>query len=72
MFLSYSSVDLRSGNAIDRSILFPVQEKFRIEMGMGRETDVKAEGKTRHKATKLKKLSDHESAGAQGDVIENK
>lgn len=41
-------------------------------MGMGRETDVKAEEKVRHKATKLKKQSDHESAGAQGDVIDNK
>lgn len=41
-------------------------------MGMGREKDTKEEGKVRHKPTKLKKLSDHESAGTGGDAIKNK
>lgn len=37
---------------------------------MGREKDAKGEeGKAKHKATKLKKLSDYESAGAGGDAI---
>lgn len=38
---------------------------------MGREKDAKGEVKAKHKATKLKKLSDDESAGAGGDAIEN-
>ncbi|XP_051237512.1 DNA topoisomerase I, mitochondrial [Dicentrarchus labrax] len=38
---------------------------------MGREKDAKGEGKTKHKATKLKRLSDNESAGAGGDTIRN-
>uniref|UniRef100_A0A7N6B0V0 DNA topoisomerase I n=1 Tax=Anabas testudineus TaxID=64144 RepID=A0A7N6B0V0_ANATE len=40
---------------------------------MGREKDanVKGDGKAKHKTTKLKKLSDHESAGAGGDSLRN-
>ncbi|XP_070762777.1 DNA topoisomerase I, mitochondrial isoform X1 [Enoplosus armatus] len=38
---------------------------------MGREKDAKGEGKPKHKSTKLKKLSDSESAGAGGDTIKN-
>ncbi|KAL7402692.1 hypothetical protein ABVT39_018502 [Epinephelus coioides] len=38
---------------------------------MGREKDVKGEVKAKHKATKLKRLSDNESAGAWGDTIKN-
>ncbi|KAF1387269.1 hypothetical protein PFLUV_G00103620 [Perca fluviatilis] len=36
---------------------------------MGREKDAKGEGKAKHKAKKLKKLSDSESAGPGGDTI---
>ncbi|XP_078113997.1 DNA topoisomerase I, mitochondrial [Sander vitreus] len=36
---------------------------------MGREKDAKGEGKAKHKAKKLKKLSDSESAGPGGDAI---
>lgn len=41
---------------------------------MGREKDanVKGDGKAKHKTTKLKKLSDHESAGAGGDSLRNR
>ncbi|XP_068579137.1 DNA topoisomerase 1 isoform X2 [Cebidichthys violaceus] len=38
---------------------------------MGRGKDTKGEGKAKHKATKLKRLSDHESAVAGGDAIKN-
>ncbi|XP_059190256.1 DNA topoisomerase I, mitochondrial [Centropristis striata] len=38
---------------------------------MGREKDGKGEGKAKNKATKLKRLSDYESAGAGGDSIKN-
>ncbi|XP_047452851.1 DNA topoisomerase I, mitochondrial [Mugil cephalus] len=38
---------------------------------MGREKDAKGDAKAKHKATKLKKLSDCESAGAGGDSITN-
>ncbi|XP_049431355.1 DNA topoisomerase I, mitochondrial [Epinephelus fuscoguttatus] len=38
---------------------------------MGREKDVKGEVKAKHKAMKLKRLSDNESAGAWGDTIKN-
>nr|XP_046250643.1 DNA topoisomerase I, mitochondrial [Scatophagus argus] len=39
---------------------------------MGREKDAKGgEGKAKEKATKLKKLSDYDSAGAGGDTIKN-
>ncbi|XP_071314234.1 DNA topoisomerase I, mitochondrial [Trachinotus anak] len=38
---------------------------------MGREKDAKGEGKAKHKATKLKRLSDHASAGAGGDTLMN-
>lgn len=36
---------------------------------MGREKDAKGEVKAKHKATKLKKLSDNESAVTGGDAI---
>nr|XP_020458585.1 DNA topoisomerase I, mitochondrial-like [Monopterus albus] len=36
---------------------------------MGREKDVKGDGKAKHKATKLKRLSGYESAGAGGDTV---
>ncbi|TDH09149.1 hypothetical protein EPR50_G00083610 [Perca flavescens] len=36
---------------------------------MGREKDAKGEGKAKHKAKKLRKLSDSESAGPGGDTI---
>ncbi|XP_042352155.1 DNA topoisomerase I, mitochondrial [Plectropomus leopardus] len=36
---------------------------------MGREKDAKGEEKAKHKARKLKKLSDNESAGAGGDTM---
>lgn len=39
---------------------------------MGGEKDAKGDGKTKHKTTKLKKLSDHESAGAGGDALKNR
>lgn len=39
---------------------------------MGREKDAKGEGKAKYKATKLKRLSDNESAGAGGDAIKNR
>ncbi|XP_029009585.1 DNA topoisomerase I, mitochondrial [Betta splendens] len=38
---------------------------------MGGEKDAEGDGKTKHKATKLKKLSNHESAGAGGDTLKN-
>ncbi|KAK9517018.1 hypothetical protein VZT92_024915 [Zoarces viviparus] len=38
---------------------------------MGREKDAKGDGKAKHKATKLKKLSDNEGAVAGGDAIKN-
>ncbi|KAM8751445.1 DNA topoisomerase I, mitochondrial isoform 2-T2 [Acanthopagrus schlegelii] len=38
---------------------------------MGREKDAKGEGKAKYKATKLKRLSDNENAGAGGDAIKN-
>ncbi|XP_053175969.1 DNA topoisomerase I, mitochondrial [Scomber japonicus] len=38
---------------------------------MGREKDGRGEGKAKAKATKLKKLSDNESAGPGGDTIKN-
>ncbi|KAM9753932.1 DNA topoisomerase I, mitochondrial isoform 2-T3 [Menidia menidia] len=38
---------------------------------MGREKDAKGDSKAQHKATKLKRLSDRESAGAGGDQIKN-
>lgn len=39
---------------------------------MGREKDAEKDGKAKTKATKLKKLSDHESAGAGGDAPKNR
>lgn len=39
---------------------------------MGREKDGRGEGKAKAKATKLKKLSDNESAGPGGDTIKNR
>ncbi|XP_039989843.1 DNA topoisomerase I, mitochondrial [Xiphias gladius] len=38
---------------------------------MGREKDAKGDGKAKHRATKLKRLSDHEIAGARGDTLKN-
>lgn len=38
---------------------------------MGREKDAKGEEDSKHKATKLKRLNGHESAGAGGDTIRN-
>uniref|UniRef100_A0A3Q3BGD0 DNA topoisomerase I n=1 Tax=Kryptolebias marmoratus TaxID=37003 RepID=A0A3Q3BGD0_KRYMA len=38
---------------------------------MGREKDAKGDGKTQHKAKKLKRLSDCGSAGAEGDLVKN-
>ncbi|XP_054475821.1 DNA topoisomerase I, mitochondrial [Anoplopoma fimbria] len=38
---------------------------------MGREKDAKGEGKAKNKATRLKRLSDNDSAGAGGDTIKN-
>lgn len=35
---------------------------------MGREKDAKGNGKAKNKETKLKRLSDHERAGAGGDA----
>ncbi|XP_075998480.1 DNA topoisomerase I, mitochondrial isoform X2 [Genypterus blacodes] len=39
---------------------------------MGREKEAKGEGKAKHKATKLKRLSDQESAGAGGETPQKK
>lgn len=39
---------------------------------MGREKDARGEGKTKTKATKLKRLSDQENAGPGGDTIKNR
>nr|XP_019934819.1 PREDICTED: DNA topoisomerase I, mitochondrial-like [Paralichthys olivaceus] len=36
---------------------------------MGREKEAKGDGKPKHKAAKLKRLSDHDSAGAGGDTL---
>lgn len=40
---------------------------------MGTDKEAKGDnGKAKHKTTKLKKPSDHESAGARGDAIKNR
>lgn len=39
---------------------------------MGREKDAKEDEKAKHKATKLKRLSDSERAGAGGDNIKKR